>query len=486
MVQAADILPLVAKDGALPLLDLGRLALTTSKAIGATISGDNGADPWLCLCRRRLGLDLIRQLGRAGLLPSQDDGPAVSSIIEDGDTSSSERPKKRRRRQTANASADPYLHPTRTRSRYEQLFRLLVLNDLPRGCGWSCANSPLPPPPLTVDPERPRIPRLDPLDRSLQGYALVVQLFGPEPERTRKRAPIKISAAKEGKNNGFHPQYQRRPAATLVIPADRLQGILSDGRCEDETFALDRPVVFDTLSKSQFYDKNIRGGYSQDDPTHPIHDQMFGLFDRSDYPNIPEQGRRWNVVMHLMHRSEGDGAGLLSGLCIHESDHAGPKAITLTNMRRCDWDLDQLSPLMAEHEDDWKLFGVLDSLAVCGKELPLTHDAIRCFERLTYRGIYTNADGTYTHKDIWTGISFGIELVCDVVDVEGEDDMVGLCFREIGLSAKLEDVDDTYLTDSFGFGFKENFGMMCTTRPTSIRRTRVAHVLEKAGGWKTF
>ena len=47
MVQAADVLPLVAKDGALPLIDLGRLALTTSKAIGATISGDNGADPWL-------------------------------------------------------------------------------------------------------------------------------------------------------------------------------------------------------------------------------------------------------------------------------------------------------------------------------------------------------------------------------------------------------------------------------------------------------
>ena len=45
MVQAADVLPLVAKDGALPLIDLGRLALTTSKAIGATISGDNG-----CAC----------------------------------------------------------------------------------------------------------------------------------------------------------------------------------------------------------------------------------------------------------------------------------------------------------------------------------------------------------------------------------------------------------------------------------------------------
>ena len=97
-----------------------------------------------------------------------------------------------------------------------------------------------------------------------------------------------------------------------------------------------------------------------------------------------------------------------------------------------------------------------------------------------FYGFRANEDGTYTHKDIWTGISFGIELVCDVVDVEGEDDMVGLCFREIGLGAKLEDVDDTYLTDSFGFGFKEDFGMMCITRSTSIRRTTVAHVLEKA------
>ena len=35
MVQAADVLPLVAKDGALPLIDLGRLALTTSRAISA-------------------------------------------------------------------------------------------------------------------------------------------------------------------------------------------------------------------------------------------------------------------------------------------------------------------------------------------------------------------------------------------------------------------------------------------------------------------
>ena len=251
MIQAADVLPLVAKDDVLPLTDLGRLALTTSKAVGATISGDNSPDPWLCLCRRRLGLDLIRQLGRAGLLPpSHDDGPAEASI-EDG-----ERPKKKRRRQNANASADPDPTPTRIRSRYEQLFRLLVLNDLPRGCGWSCANSPLPPPPLTVDPDRPRIPRLDPLDRSLQGYALVVQLFAPEPERTRKRAPVKISAAK------IMREAQRRPAATLVVPADRLQDILKDGYCENKTFALDRPVVFDTLPKIEYYDKEVPGGYS--------------------------------------------------------------------------------------------------------------------------------------------------------------------------------------------------------------------------------
>ena len=189
--------------------------------------------------------------------------------------------------------------------------------------------------------------------------------------------------------------------------------------------------------------------------------------------------------MHLLHcQSEGGavGAGLLSGLCVHETDPAGPKAITKTNFRS-EIGLDPLSPLMAEHKDDMRMFGVLDSLSVCGKELPLTHDAIRCFERLTYRGIYTNADGTYTHKDIWTGISFGIELVCDVVEVEGGDDMVGLCFREIGLGAKLEDVDDTYLKGDYGGLLKENFGTMCDSRN---HQTTVAHVLEKAGGWKTF
>ena len=191
--------------------------------------------------------------------------------------------------------------------------------------------------------------------------------------------------------------------------------------------------------------------------------------------------------MHLMHcRSEGDGAGLLSGLCIHESDHAGPKAITSTNMRRCAWEFDCLSPLMAGHKDDMRMFGVLDSLSVCGKELPLTNDTIRCFERLNFEEFNrfrANEDGTYTHKDIWTGISFGIELVCDVVEVEGEDDMVGLCFREIGLGAKLEDVDDTYLKGDYGGLLKENFGTMCDSRN---HQTTIAHVLEKARGWKMF
>ena len=61
MVQAADVLPLVAKDGALPLIDLGRLALTTSKAIGATISGDNGADPWLYVLRIHYARNYLRR-----------------------------------------------------------------------------------------------------------------------------------------------------------------------------------------------------------------------------------------------------------------------------------------------------------------------------------------------------------------------------------------------------------------------------------------
>jgi len=37
------------------------------------------------------------------------------------------------------------------------------------------------------------------------------------------------------------------------------------------------------------------------------------------------------------------------------------------------------------------------------------------------------------------------ELVCDVMDVEGDKDVVGRSFREIGLGAKLEDVDGSYL-----------------------------------------
>mmetsp|Transcript_15558 Transcript_15558/g.45014 ORF Transcript_15558/g.45014 Transcript_15558/m.45014 type:complete len:96 (-) Transcript_15558:216-503(-) len=49
-----------------------------------------------------------------------------------------------------------------------------------------------------------------------------------------------------------------------------------------------------------------------------------------------------------------------------------------------------------------------------------------------------------THADAWTGISFGVDLVCDVIDGEGEDDRVGLCFREIGLGVMLEDVDGSY------------------------------------------
>ena len=69
-VDPRDIFSLVARhdDGdLLSLVDLGRLALTTSKAVRRTISGGSAADawsaadPWRCLCRRRLGANLLRQ-----------------------------------------------------------------------------------------------------------------------------------------------------------------------------------------------------------------------------------------------------------------------------------------------------------------------------------------------------------------------------------------------------------------------------------------
>ena len=75
-----------------------------------------------------------------------------------------------------------------------------------------------------------------------------------------------------------------------------------------------------------------------------------------------------------------------------------------------------------------------------------------------------------------------MELVCDVVDVEGQEDMVGLCFREVGLSVELEDVDGSYVEQD-SLGRKESFSYMGWD---SKGRTTVAHVLEKAKGWKTI
>ena len=65
-------------------------------------------------------------------------------------------------------------------------------------------------------------------------------------------------------------------------------------------------------------------------------------------------------------------------------------------------------------------------------------------------------------------------------DVEGQEDKVGLCFREIGLSVELEDVGGSYVEQD-SLGRKENFGYIGWDNKS---RTTVAHVLEKAKGWK--
>ena len=56
-----------------------------------------------------------------------------------------------------------------------------------------------------------------------------------------------------------------------------------------------------------------------------------------------------------------------------------------------------LSPLKADLDDNRPVCGVLETLFVCGKELPLEDDAIRYFERLNFEhfhGFRPNDDGS--------------------------------------------------------------------------------------------